>query len=82
MLFGRYIILSDRRIPFAEAEQGYLKCGIQSTNNQLQNEFADLQLLNFKYKFVLLEPLEVKSLCSQKHAFAKKRERLFMDARS
>ena len=76
MLFTKHIIPSDRRILFTGADRGYLKCGIQGTNNQLQNrfyKFAHLQLFNFKYKFALLELLEVKGLFFKKIIFYKQK---------
>ena len=45
------------------AQQGYLKCSIRGTNNQIRNRFyksVHLQLFNVKYKFVYLQLFNVK----------------------
>ena len=67
------------------AQRGYLKCSIRGTNNRLRNrfyKFVHLQLFNVKYNFVQFQLFHVKFLFSEKHSFANRRERLFMDARS
>ena len=68
--------------------------GSEGTNNQVRNRFyksVHLQLFNVQYKFVYLQLFnvkfkfvqlfDVKFLFSQKHIFASRRERMFMDAR-
>ena len=57
-------------------EQGYLKCSIRSTNNQLPNiffTFAHLQLFNVKCKFVHLQQFGIKFLFSKTHIFCKRK---------
>ena len=78
------------------AQQGYLKCSIRGTNNQIRNRFYKsvrlqlfnvkckfiyLQLLNVKYKFIQLNCLTSNIFFPKNIFLASRRERIFMDAR-
>ena len=66
------------------AQQGYLKCSIRGTNNQIRNRFyksVRLQLLNVKCKFIQLNCLTSNIFFPKNIFLASRREGMFMDAR-